>query len=109
LIEPYFAPHRPNTKAAYEHTIIEKGNWKLVWENSREYSHFAVNHPALCRTFPEAPRSDGAEKGPEILAHCGKCEAQAFHLVSAWTPQFSPLNGRAFGDGVSPTMSSGPI
>jgi phenylpropionate dioxygenase-like ring-hydroxylating dioxygenase large terminal subunit len=30
MIEPYFAPHRLNeAKLAYEHTIIEKGNWKL--------------------------------------------------------------------------------
>ena len=33
-------------KLAYEHTIIEKGNWKLVWENNRECYHCAVNHPA---------------------------------------------------------------
>jgi Rieske 2Fe-2S family protein len=53
MIEPYFTPHRlSEAKLAYEHTIIEKGNWKLVWENNRECYHCSVNHPELCRTFP---------------------------------------------------------
>lgn len=79
LIEPYLVPHRlTEAKVAHESTIIEKGNWKLVWENNRECYHCAANHPELCKTFPEAPTVSGvqgAESDPEMLAHWEKCEA----------------------------------
>ncbi len=78
LMEPYFKPHNlGDAKVAFESTIVEKGNWKLVWENNRECYHCAANHPELCKTFPEAPTitaSNGAEKDPEILAHWQRCE-----------------------------------
>ena len=48
-VESYMAPHRIwEAKVAHESTIIEKGNWKLVWENNRECYHCAANHPELC-------------------------------------------------------------
>ncbi|RFB79867.1 aromatic ring-hydroxylating oxygenase subunit alpha [Methylovirgula sp. 4M-Z18] len=79
MMEPYFAPHRlGEAKVAFESTIIEKGNWKLVWENNRECYHCVGNHPELCKTFPEAPTVtgvQGAEDDPEIVAHWNKCEA----------------------------------
>jgi Rieske 2Fe-2S family protein len=79
MMEPYFLPHRlRDAKVAYESTIIEKGNWKLVWENNRECYHCAGNHPELCKTFPEAPTVtsvNGAAEDPEIAAHWEKCEA----------------------------------
>lgn len=78
-LEPYLAPHRlTETKVAFESTIIEKGNWKLVWENNRECYHCAGNHPELCKTFPEAPTAtgiQGSKSDPEIVAHWDKCEA----------------------------------
>jgi Rieske 2Fe-2S family protein len=56
MVAPYFAPFDvPNAKVAFESTIIEEGNWKLVLENNRECYHCAGSHPELCRTFPEAP------------------------------------------------------
>ena len=59
-MEPYFAPHRlGEAKVAFESTIVENGNWKLVWENNRECYHCSANHPELCRTFPEAPGVSG--------------------------------------------------
>ncbi|OJU07185.1 MAG: Rieske (2Fe-2S) protein [Rhizobium sp. 63-7] len=77
-MEPYFLPHRlRDAKIAYESTIIEKGNWKLVWENNRECYHCAANHPELCKTYPEAPTAtgvNGAEDDPEIAEHWAKCE-----------------------------------
>jgi Rieske 2Fe-2S family protein len=79
MMEPYFRPHRlTEAKVAHEATIIEKGNWKLVWENNRECYHCAGNHPELCKTFPEAPTVtgvNGAESDPDMLAHWAKCEA----------------------------------
>jgi Rieske 2Fe-2S family protein len=78
-IEPYFAPHRlREAKVAYQSTIVENGNWKLVWENNRECYHCGPNHPELCRTFPEAPTVsgvDGAMDDPFIVAHWARCEA----------------------------------
>jgi glycine betaine catabolism A len=61
-IEPYFLPHNLHqTKIAFESTIIERANWKLVWENNRECYHCAVNHPELCRTFPDDPIVNGVK------------------------------------------------
>ncbi|MCO6177305.1 aromatic ring-hydroxylating dioxygenase subunit alpha [Ciceribacter sp. RN22] len=78
-IEPYLKPHRLwEAKVAHRSTIIEKGNWKLVWENNRECYHCAGNHPELCRTYPEAPTAtgvQGAKDDPFIAAHWARCEA----------------------------------
>lgn len=77
-IEPYVAPHRlSESKVAFESTIVEKGNWKLVWENNRECYHCAGNHPELCRTYPEAPSAtgvQGAADDPVISEHWQRCE-----------------------------------
>ena len=78
-VEPYCMPHRlSEAKVAFESTIVEKGNWKLVWQNNRECYHCAGNHPELCKTFPEAPTVtgvQGAESDPDIVAHWQRCEA----------------------------------
>lgn len=78
-IEPYMAPHRlSEAKVAHQNTIVEKGNWKLVWENNRECYHCAANHPELCRTYPEAPSAtgvQGAADDPVIAEHWARCEA----------------------------------
>jgi len=58
----YLSPHRiADAKVAFESTIVENGNWKLVWENNRECYHCAANHPELCRTFPEKPTVSGVD------------------------------------------------
>lgn len=76
----YLAPHDlENSKVAFESTTIEKGNWKLVWENNRECYHCAGNHPSLCRTFPEDPRAIGNDDSGELAglqrSHTERCEA----------------------------------
>ncbi|WP_265517179.1 aromatic ring-hydroxylating oxygenase subunit alpha [Nitratireductor luteus] len=59
-VSPYLAVHDlANAKVAFQSTIVEKGNWKLVWENNRECYHCAANHPDLCRTYPEDPSITG--------------------------------------------------
>jgi Rieske 2Fe-2S family protein len=61
-VEPYLLPHRlSNAKIAFESTIVENANWKLVWENNRECYHCPANHPELCRTFPSTPTVAGSE------------------------------------------------
>jgi Rieske 2Fe-2S family protein len=78
VMEPYFSPHRlTDAKVAFESTIVENGNWKLVWENNRECYHCAPNHPELCRTFPEAPTVtgvSGAVDDPFIVNHWQRME-----------------------------------
>jgi Rieske 2Fe-2S family protein len=75
----YLAPHRLHeARVAFESTIIEEGNWKLVWENNRECYHCAGNHPELARTFPDTPTTtgvSGAAADPVIAAHWRRCEA----------------------------------
>ena len=111
LMEPFFAPHRlTEAKVAYESTIIEKGNWKLVWENNRECYHCAANHPELCKTFPEAPTItgvNGAESDPEMLAHWQRCEAAGlpsrFRIDDAG--QYRATRAPLLRDAVSYTMT----
>jgi Rieske 2Fe-2S family protein len=78
-LERYVSPHRlADAKIAFESTIVENGNWKLVWENNRECYHCAANHPELCRTFPERPTVSGLSDvigDPEVTAHWNRCEA----------------------------------
>lgn len=47
-LSKFVAPHEPRrTKIAYESTIIEEANWKLIIENNRECYHCAGSHPEL--------------------------------------------------------------
>lgn len=64
-VEPYIAPHQPyRCKVAYEESIVEEANWKLVIENNRECYHCAGSHPELTFSLtafamPDDPRADG--------------------------------------------------
>lgn len=59
-LTPYIAPHMPErTKIAFEMTLIEDANWKLVIENNRECYHCAGNHPELLVTLVEFTPQDG--------------------------------------------------
>ena len=77
---PYLEIHELETaKVAYSSTIVEKANWKLVWENNRECYHCSANHPALCKSFPLDPEIAGVNPDGSISAtlqgHFDKCEA----------------------------------
>jgi len=108
---PYFAPHRlTDAKVAVENTIVENGNWKLVWENNRECYHCRPNHPELCRTFPEAPTVTGVMgpgADPEIIGHMSRLEAAGLpsHFRIAETGQFRTARMPLLRDSVSYTMS----
>jgi Rieske 2Fe-2S family protein len=102
----YLAPHDlTNSKVAHESTVVEKGNWKLVWENNRECYHCAGNHPSLTRTFPEDPRLSGGVGGEglsDVLdRHVARCELagapSAFHIdpQGRWRFVRMPLLGTA--------------
>ena len=110
-VEPYLARHRlGETKVAFESTIVEKGNWKLVWENNRECYHCAANHPELCRTYPEAPTAtgvQGAKDDPVIAEHWAKCEASGLPSEFRMSPtgQFRAARMPLIQDAESYTMS----
>ena len=79
-VAPYLDVHDlGNAKVAHQSTILENGNWKLVWENNRECYHCAGNHPSLCRTYPEDPTITGVAKDgtfpPKVEAHFQRLEA----------------------------------
>ncbi len=88
---PYLVPHRlTEAKVAFESTIVENGNWKLVWENNRECFHCAANHPELCRTFPETPTVAGgptALSDPTLLAHWRKLESEGLPSAFRLSPE----------------------
>jgi glycine betaine catabolism A len=52
-VGPLLAPHNlTNAKLAFESTLVERANWKLVMENARECYHCAARHPELALSFP---------------------------------------------------------
>lgn len=79
LARPYLEPHDlSNAKVAVETTIVEHGNWKLVWENNRECYHCGGNHPGLCRSFPSEPTITSDDEDavpPEVQAHSDRLTA----------------------------------
>lgn len=80
MVEPYMAPHSmDNVRIAQQSSIIEEGNWKLVFENNRECYHCLSNHPELIITYPEDPAVTGVSptgEVPEMVSeHWNRCEA----------------------------------
>ncbi|MFM2371266.1 MAG: hypothetical protein RIS85_988 [Pseudomonadota bacterium] len=79
-VAPYLAVHDlRDAKVAYTTTTVEKGNWKLVWENNRECYHCASNHPALSQSFSSDPEVAGASAdgsiSPKLQGHFDRCAA----------------------------------
>ena len=94
IAEPYLRVHDlTDARVAHESSIVENGNWKLVWENNRECYHCSGNHPALCRSFPEDPAITAIRDGvtpPKVLAHFERLEAAGIpsRFVMAETQQY---------------------
>ena len=66
-VEPYMLPHDlENARVAFESSIVEKANWKLVIENNRECYHCAGNHPELIRTLAEFDNSNDPRIDPKF-------------------------------------------
>jgi len=77
-VTPYIAPHGlDNCKVAHESNLIEKGNWKLVFENNRECYHCDGSHPELLNSFVENLSVAGVAdaEDPELEAFWDRCEA----------------------------------
>ena len=68
-VEPYLLPHDiDNCKVAFESSIVEKANWKLVIENNRECYHCAGSHPELLNTLAEFDNSDDPRIDPSYAS-----------------------------------------
>ena len=92
LAEPYLRPFAlESATVAYETTVIEQGNWKLVMENNRECFHCRTAHPELCATFPDGSQHAGAGSADELrdlAALVDRCEAiglaSRFRIAADW-------------------------
>ena len=96
-LTPMLAPHNLNhAKLAFQSTLVEYANWKLVMENARECYHCATGHPELSLTFP-VNSSAYFDRGQE---HTAAFDARmgAFGLPTAaveedwWQASRFPLN-----------------
>lgn len=112
-VTTFLAPHNlENCKVAHEAHLLEKGNWKLVFENNRECYHCDGNHPELLNSFVEnlSVAGVGGEDDPELTAHWNKCEAAGLpsRLVMDENGQYRitriPLSAKA----ISYTMDGQP-
>jgi glycine betaine catabolism A len=66
-LEPRLGAYRlADAKVAFQSTLIEKANWKLVMENARECYHCAASHPELKLAYPI---SYGAAVGKDKLEY----------------------------------------
>ncbi|WP_271408685.1 aromatic ring-hydroxylating oxygenase subunit alpha [Pseudomonas sp. Q1-7] len=77
-VSPFIAPHNlEDCKVAFESNLVERGNWKLVFENNRECYHCDGTHPELLNSFVEnlSVAGVGGEDDPELAAHWNRCEA----------------------------------
>lgn len=102
-----------NAKVAHESRVIEKGNWKLVWENNRECYHCRGSHPELTRTFPETPNHSGIDDPAmrsAIDQMVERCEAMGFpgRFVMADDYQHRLMRLPLEGDARAMTMTGKP-
>jgi Rieske 2Fe-2S family protein len=97
-LEPRLRVYRlTDAKVAFQSTLMEKANWKLVMENARECYHCAASHPELKLAYPV---SYGAAVGKDRLEYnlrlaarverLGLSTAEAFG--SWWHVERYPLN-----------------
>jgi Rieske 2Fe-2S family protein len=97
-LEPRLRIYRlTDAKVAFQSTLMEKANWKLVMENARECYHCAASHPELKLAYPvsygAAVAKDRLEYNLRLAARVerlGLSTAEAFG--SWWHVERYPLN-----------------
>ncbi|MDE1949014.1 MAG: aromatic ring-hydroxylating dioxygenase subunit alpha [Burkholderiales bacterium] len=76
-IRPYLAPHDlANARIAFESTLIDKTNWKLLIENNRECYHCAAGHPELTRTIADVEDTSDPRCSPSYRERALRDEAR---------------------------------
>uniref|UniRef100_UPI00117BB716 aromatic ring-hydroxylating oxygenase subunit alpha n=1 Tax=Halorubrum lacusprofundi TaxID=2247 RepID=UPI00117BB716 len=76
-VSPFVGPHRlDDCKVAFESHLIERGNWKLVFEINRECYHCDGSHPELMNSIVEnrAVAGVAGAEDPELSAFWDRCE-----------------------------------
>merc|ERR1719362_2734917 len=98
MLESYLAPFDiRKTKVAHQSRIIEKGNWKMVWENNRECYHCKRNHDELVKAFPDGAWWNGLSGSEEEKAYVMKlterCEALGLpsKFIMSWDGQYRAM------------------
>jgi len=98
MLESYLAPFDiRKTKVAHQSRIIEKGNWKMVWENNRECYHCKRNHNELVKAFPDGAWWNGLsgseEEREQVRRLVDRCEALGLpsNFVSSWDGQYRAM------------------
>jgi glycine betaine catabolism A len=97
-LEPRLGAYRlADAKVAFQSTLIEKANWKLVMENARECYHCATSHPELKLAYPitygSAVGKDRLEYNQQLaqrVERLGLSTAEAYG--SWWHVERYPLN-----------------
>ena len=113
-VRPFLAPHNlANCKVAYESSIVEKGNWKLVFENNRECYHCDGSHPELLNSFVENLSVAGVatdDEDPELAVFLDRWEAAGLpsRLVMAENGQYRMTRIPLAPNAVSYTMDGKP-
>ncbi|TIL39703.1 MAG: Rieske (2Fe-2S) protein, partial [Mesorhizobium sp.] len=96
LALPYLEVHDlNNAKVAHTSTIIEKANWKLVWENNRECYHCSSNHPSLCRSFSLDPEVAGvsADGSVSLTLRVTPISATETEVTTIWLVNKDAVEG----------------
>lgn len=76
-LNDYLSSHNLNDcKVAYEATVVEYANWKLVLENGRECYHCDARHPELLTAFRDPTQDDYFGETPTWMTEFNdSCEA----------------------------------
>jgi Rieske 2Fe-2S family protein len=108
-VRPLLTPHGlERAKLAAEIDLIERGNWKLVMENSRECYHCRAQHPELMRTFLDIYDFANPAAMTEIDAFWERCRALGLLSGPAEGPEFRATRLPLTGGAVSITMDGRP-
>jgi Rieske 2Fe-2S family protein len=86
-VAPLLAPYRmTDAKLAFESTLVEKANWKLVMENARECYHCSACHPELKQSFPVMVGRDFAdtEHHRQFTARMGRLGLSTALVEGTW-------------------------
>ena len=106
---PYLKPYElRDVKVAHTQVLVEKANWKLVVENSRECYHCPSRHPEFVKSFFLDYRTPTLESDPKIVAFWDKCRAAGLPSGSERGEEFE-ISRLRFNDGaLSITMDGKP-
>lgn len=112
-VSPYLAPHQlSEAKVAYETTLIENANWKLVIENNRECYHCKAGHPELLNTIAEVEDPNDPRCPPDYIpkaaADLARWENQGLPFKMTVNPEGWQIVRAPMYKGLSFTMDGAP-